>query len=1528
MRIAHIADVHVQDRRRGEYAEVFKRLVHTLRELVAPPDVIVVAGDVYDAKTRASAHNIADVGDFLAGLAGVAPVVLIAGNHDTNVATPGALDLLAVTVAHDTRLRPPHLHFFRGSGEYDAAGVRWIIAAPDGPLPSRLTSPPGAPDALDAPSESPVVCIFHEEVASARLPSGVALLAYRLTPTSFDNVDAALGGHIHLRQRLGTRGAFCGSLLQQNFGECHTRHGFAIWNVAHRAPPQIEFVDIESPRGFVRVRIDARGCDETLRWRKTASADHSTDIGARLPDPYAWELVVDPAAPAAAANAALAAYSARWRMPPRAVRSVADLPIFADDSPADYAPTLFDWNPAPQPDSPSEPAAVRVPDQEPGAPEDATAGLEAARRAARDPEAHARILGELLTEAGAGPETTAGAAVLEMHRVRAPAALAAAAPGRGRVRLVRLAFDDLYCYGPGNVVDFTRLEGRLAGAVAPNRAGKSSLVDALIFALYDEAPRASLRADIIRRGATSYRVELDFELDGQPGRIVKAARGRTGRNALTYRLEFAGEDLTGASAPETAAAARRLLGGFADAATTAFATSGAGAAPGFADMAPADRKARLVSLLALGGFASLEREIASELTGARAAAAALRSSAGAPVDQAAARATAEAAALTATQARTAADDAVAQAAEAGARAAVAEYAASEAAALALAAGAPRVLGAARAGAAAADLRARLAALGEDTESHAGGAVPPTDSELDTDPAADAELAAVQKSSAEMVLAAESAAHSRAQATGPLASDREADEAATAAALAADAARPAVEGAQRDAAASSTALAAARVALADASGRLEAADRELQLADEGLVPGEEPGDAAIAAAEQALELALETAGLPAGASAEAIASLVARAAMCAAEIGDEPPTTAATEPATGGASGELEAAVAALAAAQVAVSAAPPTALASASVGELRAAIAAVPAAALASDAALADARAAAIDAEAQEAASARLRELASASEVVSGVSRGCRGCLSVARAASAGPTGTALAAARTRLDLAAVARDEVRARRASLALARARARASAAVSAARLASRAVVASQARYEAVRATVAESRLVRAEAIASIQAAEMASAAAEVAATSAASRLAEAARASDVYRTAAVALRAAASAERADLAARARADTSVAESAARRARDIRSQFVAVARGRLVALRAITAAAGVLGAGTDPAEAAAAADRAAASAETAKANAAVRSAARATAVVKADQAATAAVTAATHAAAARAAAAAEATRAAAEADAESRALALRLYRAALRPAGGLTDRLLELARSELASAINGVLAESTAGFSVELDSDFALRLGAAAEPRAAVHRGRPSTASPAALPASLASGFQRFAIDLAARVALWRLAEVPLADCLFIDEGFGVCDETNLDSVADFVAGLAAMPAGTAPRLVFAVSHLEAVKARIECPLVILPPGGPTGRIGARIVPADSPENTAEVEARPRSEPEPEHQPIAPANPIVAPASPIVAPASPIVAPAGPIVAGPTADELICVWCAQTFRRGNLRRHIESAKHQKNMA
>ena len=45
-------------------------------------------------------------------------------------------------------------------------------------------------------------------------------------------------------------------------------------------------------------------------------------------------------------------------------------------------------------------------------------------------------------------------------------------------------FDNMFCYGKGNKIDFTKLDGTI-GVVAPNHSGKSAIMDAIAYTIYD-----------------------------------------------------------------------------------------------------------------------------------------------------------------------------------------------------------------------------------------------------------------------------------------------------------------------------------------------------------------------------------------------------------------------------------------------------------------------------------------------------------------------------------------------------------------------------------------------------------------------------------------------------------------------------------------------------------------------------------------------------------------------------------------------------------------------------------------------------------------------------------------------------------------------------------------------------------------------------------------------------------------------------------------------------------------------------------
>lgn len=1548
IRIAHLADIHIQDRRRAEYAAVMGALYSSLR--AEAPTLIAVVGDVFDNKMRASPNNLADVADFLTALVGIAPVVLIPGNHDCNQLTPGSLDLLTPLLADRQVLQPPRLTYFRHSGVYVAHGIVWTVIATDGGRPPATVEEEAW--ARRGQEELPRVCLFHEEVNGALLPTGGVLRGYKLSVADLDRYDAALGGHIHCRQKFTPRAGYCGSLVQQNVGEPHRGHGYVMWalepSAAHRpyrtAPPDVRGIDIPNHLGgFARVEVDAAGLDTTAR-----------PLPAR---PIYWELAHDPATSPERVAELAAEYETAWGMPPRAVRLKA-----------------------------GSAAAPSAPAQAPGGAAPATAGgaearelgaMASAQAAARTLEAHEEIITELL---GDDPALQA---VLALHRERYSGLVPSGSGAHGagsiagaRFRLLRLEFADMYAFGPDNAIDFARLEGGVSGVVAPNHSGKTSLIDALLYALYEEHPRAPKKKDVVRRGAPGCRLSLDFELDGKVGRIEKAhSSGRAHSANSQYRFVFDGEDRTQGGTVETLAEIRKLLGGPAAALASSFQLQG-GENGGFIGATPPERKKLLAATLELGSFEALERAVTKELTAAGAEARVLdQQYRGAPAHELAAREAVERAELArfaavaasfgalstelAQRARAAAassSEAAATAARAAEQARLAELAGAEGAPL-CALLARRGLDSAGCASAAKKWAAALGAEPARLEASAALALEPPPAE----PPADLP-------SEEALRSAESAV-TRAEAAVQLT-------AARALAVAGRQAAPPPRDRERAAAVRAQGLArgkleAARAALDAARGLTEAP---------GLPPRPEPPPAAAPAARADPSLVLACwAGVSSGLRptpdevAGALAQLGSKTeASARADYARSVESGAAFRPA------ELAAAKASLA--EALASAAPewgaarrgrgPDLAKLAAAGERAAALAETAArrveAAAGEDAA---ARAAlqCLPPSAREAAAAhpeagpeladpkvleaaeRARSKAAAWSAAAAhlaairekhtPTLGCPGCAAMAAMlspAAENRAAKALLAAETARDRSLAASYLSAARRAQAsadelsaagrALAEARAVGCAAAAASRVVALEAAAAAAR-DAAAWSWALSVLDRARYWADRDA--FASAQQEAAAQQ---WMAENARALDALREKAASALSAAmvddfrasaelarlTAELADSGAGARASaqreaaSAAADEAAKELSEAQSALGAAGARReqlAAARRAAESSAGWWAAAERAL--AAAARRASAAAELASAEegvaaleAAAEEAARAAEGASAERVAALRAEAAHQREADRLAAqrAAEEEREAAFASAAARRDALRAYRAVLRPTGGIGDHLLGRARALLARRINEGLRELGARFVVAVTADFDVYHAGAdavkACPGAADGPGAdPSPQSPW-LPVTLASGYQRFALNLAARLAIWRLSAAPRPDALIVDEGFGACDEDYLELLAAALEALAVAPG--APRLIFVVSHVDALKARLAPERALDIAVGPNG---SRISNSAGPGAAA-----------PKPPPAAPAPARGPPRSGPGAELPPDVGAAGSVW---------CDACQQSLRAGWARKHLSSAKH-----
>jgi exonuclease SbcC len=101
------------------------------------------------------------------------------------------------------------------------------------------------------------------------------------------------------------------------------------------------------------------------------------------------------------------------------------------------------------------------------------------------------------------------------------------------VRPLALTIEGLTSFRTTQEIDFSDLD--LFVITGPTGAGKSTILDAITFALYGSVPRVNgheLR-DLISHGSSYMRVCLDFEVDGQHYRVAR----RMGRNSHQATLE-------------------------------------------------------------------------------------------------------------------------------------------------------------------------------------------------------------------------------------------------------------------------------------------------------------------------------------------------------------------------------------------------------------------------------------------------------------------------------------------------------------------------------------------------------------------------------------------------------------------------------------------------------------------------------------------------------------------------------------------------------------------------------------------------------------------------------------------------------------------------------------------------------------------------------------------------------------------------------------------------------------------------------
>lgn len=227
----HMGDIHIRTfKMHEEYAEAFKKTLKEIRLLVDGYDReevrIVIAGDYVHQKITISNELLVLGTWFLKKLEKIAPVVLIAGNHDLIESNKDRLDSLTPMV---NLLSDIDIRYYKKSECILDGNIVWCVYS--------IFEENARPDIESARAEygndKKYIGLFHGPLVGSTTDIGYEIdHGYGLE--IFDGCDAVMCGDIHKRQQLSYKGVpivMPSSLIQQNFGETVRNHGFLTWDM-------------------------------------------------------------------------------------------------------------------------------------------------------------------------------------------------------------------------------------------------------------------------------------------------------------------------------------------------------------------------------------------------------------------------------------------------------------------------------------------------------------------------------------------------------------------------------------------------------------------------------------------------------------------------------------------------------------------------------------------------------------------------------------------------------------------------------------------------------------------------------------------------------------------------------------------------------------------------------------------------------------------------------------------------------------------------------------------------------------------------------------------------------------------------------------------------------------------------------------------------------------------------------------------------------------------------------------------------
>lgn len=255
--VIQCGDIHIRPYLRlDEYAEQLEKFVSMATEVAKGYEKdevrIVLCGDIVHSKLTISNELMVFCSTFIRKLENIARVLVFTGNHDLTMNNESRKDTLSglfeTASFQNSYLLDKLLSYESGCIVDD--NITWALySIHDG------YRRPNIEDMRKSNPPNTVVGLYHGSIVGAMLDNGTSMDS-GLEPRVFTNCDIVMAGDIHKRQVIekgNTRVVYCGSLIQQTFGETVSQHGFVVWDMENL---EYKFYDLESDYSMYMFEIN------------------------------------------------------------------------------------------------------------------------------------------------------------------------------------------------------------------------------------------------------------------------------------------------------------------------------------------------------------------------------------------------------------------------------------------------------------------------------------------------------------------------------------------------------------------------------------------------------------------------------------------------------------------------------------------------------------------------------------------------------------------------------------------------------------------------------------------------------------------------------------------------------------------------------------------------------------------------------------------------------------------------------------------------------------------------------------------------------------------------------------------------------------------------------------------------------------------------------------------------------------------------------------------------------------------------